>query len=104
MFCEKCRSLMLPREGSFVCRNENCGYTVSMDGKSVTSVTMEKTEKQETVIMDEAKVKTLPVAKVECPKCKHHEATWVLRQTRAADEPETRIYQCTECYYKWREY
>ena len=46
----------------------------------------------------------LPVDKTECPKCHHNEAYWVLRQTRAADEPETKIYRCTKCEHSWREY
>ncbi|MCJ2562923.1 MAG: transcription factor S, partial [Candidatus Thermoplasmatota archaeon] len=29
---------------------------------------------------------------------------WQLRQTRAADEPETRIYRCTKCSHTWREF
>jgi len=28
----------------------------------------------------------------------------VLRQTRGSDEPETRIFECTKCGHKWREY
>jgi len=94
---------MLPRDGCFICRSEECGHVVDMDGKA-TAVVIEKTEKKETLILDGEQARTLPVARVECPVCKHNEATWVLRQTRAADEPETRIYQCTECYHKWREY
>ena len=39
-----------------------------------------------------------------CPKCGNPEAYWVLRQTRGADEPETRIFECTKCGHKWREY
>ncbi|NIQ07253.1 MAG: transcription factor S [Candidatus Korarchaeota archaeon] len=39
-----------------------------------------------------------------CPKC-GHEGVWVVtRQTRSADEPETRIYHCPECGTGWREY
>ena len=34
-------------------------------------------------------------AKIICEKCGHNEASWVIRQARAADEPSTRIYQCT---------
>jgi len=47
---------------------------------------------------------TLPKTKIICPKCKHNEATYYLRQTRAADEPTTRFYQCTDCKNRWREY
>jgi len=46
----------------------------------------------------------LPKTNVECPKCFHNEAFWVLRQTRAADEPETKIYRCVKCTHSWREY
>ena len=40
---------------------------------------------------------TLPRTKAECPKCGHNEAAYVVRQTRAADEPSTRIYRCDKC-------
>jgi len=41
---------------------------------------------------------------VICPKCGHQGAHWMLQQTRAADEPETRFYICPKCGYRWREY
>jgi DNA-directed RNA polymerase subunit M len=47
---------------------------------------------------------TLPTADEPCPKCGNPRAYWVLRQTRGADEPETRIFECTKCGHKWREY
>jgi len=47
---------------------------------------------------------TLPKTRIECPKCHHNEAYWRLRQTRASDEPETRIYRCVKCGHTWREY
>ncbi|MFQ5553256.1 MAG: transcription factor S, partial [Thermoplasmata archaeon] len=37
-------------------------------------------------------------------KCGNFEAMWYMRQTRASDEPETRIYRCTRCSHTWREY
>ena len=52
----------------------------------------------------ETKSVTLPTTAEECPKCHNSEAYWVLRQTRGADEPETRIFECTKCGHKWREY
>ena len=54
--------------------------------------------------MVETKTATLPKAEETCPKCGNGEAYWVLRQTRGADEPETRIFECTKCGHKWREY
>src|SRR2546427_158911 len=57
----------------------------------------------ETLVLDEI-TETLPKTRVECPKCGHYEAYWVMRQTRAADEPTTRIYRCVKCQHTWREY
>ena len=52
------------------------------------------------------KYKRMKYRGIICEKCGHNEASWVIRQTRAADEPSTRIYQCTnpKCKHKWREY
>jgi len=53
----------------------------------------------------EGELNVLPTTReCECPKCQHREAYWIIRQTRAADEPETRIYECTKCHTRWREY
>jgi DNA-directed RNA polymerase subunit M len=56
------------------------------------------------VAVVETRTPTLPKAEETCPKCANGEAYWVLRQTRGADEPETRIFECTKCGHKWREY
>jgi len=90
---------MYPLNGVFKCKR--CGCEKEREGASQTFVT--KTTEKEMVII-ESTAPTLPKTRVECPKCGHNEAFWVLRQTRAADEPETRIYRCTECGYSWREY
>jgi DNA-directed RNA polymerase subunit M len=37
-----------------------------------------------------------------CPKCSHTEAFYDIRQTRAADEPETQFYRCCKCNHQWR--
>ncbi len=99
MFCPECKSLMFPSEGYFECRK--CEHKEKIDGHVASSV-REATEERETLILegDEA---TLPKTKVGCEKCGHNEAYWVLRQMRAADEPETRIYKCVKCGHKWRE-
>ena len=99
MFCPKCGSLMFPREGMFKC--SRCDFEQESSGDNQTFLT--KTREKEMVVID-SNAPTLPKTKVECPKCGHNEAFWVIRQTRAADEPETRIYRCTECGHSWREY
>jgi DNA-directed RNA polymerase subunit M/transcription elongation factor TFIIS len=39
-----------------------------------------------------------------CPKCEETEVFAELKQTRASDEPETRILTCKACSHGWREY
>lgn len=87
---------MYPKNGKFVCK---CGYECEIEKKK--TIRTSKTKK-ETLVIDE-NLNTLPKTKVKCPKCKNNEAYWVMRQMRAADEPETRIYSCTKCKHKWRE-
>jgi DNA-directed RNA polymerase subunit M len=91
---------MVPSEGKWVCNT--CEKTVKSTGETTTIIT-ERREDREILVVDE-KTATLPKTKAECPKCGHNEAYWVLRQTRAADEPETRIYRCIKCEHSWREY
>ncbi len=98
MFCPKCKSLMFPKDDIFVCNR--CGYEKKKRGKSVV---VEKQIEKEMIIL-EKRTDILPKTRVECPKCGHNEAYWVLRQTRASDEPETRIYTCTKCEHRWRVY
>jgi DNA-directed RNA polymerase subunit M len=101
MFCPKCKRLMRPdrSQGRWVCRS--CGHTVKMTGQGVVAA---ETPKARSLSILEGKTPTLPTTKEECPKCGNAEAYWVLRQTRGADEPETRIFECTQCGHKWREY
>jgi DNA-directed RNA polymerase subunit M len=84
----------------YVCRK--CGYKVKRGEGTGKVVSIKRKEKEIPVI--EKDVETLPKTEVICPKCGNTEAYWILRQTRAADEPETRIYTCTKCGYRWREY
>ncbi|RKX48536.1 MAG: transcription factor S [Thermotoga sp.] len=100
MMCPKCKLLMKIEDDYYVCRK--CGYKVKRGEKAGKVVSMKRKEKEIPVI--EKDVETLTKTGVICPKCGNTEAYWILRQTRAADEPETRIYICTKCGYRWREY
>jgi len=100
MFCPNCNSLMKPDEGEWLCKK--CEFTRKVVEDDHTAITSEQ-EGKETVIIEE-EVDTLPTTKVRCPECDNNKAYWRLEQTRAADEPETRIYRCTECNHTWREY
>jgi DNA-directed RNA polymerase subunit M len=78
-----------------------CGNTVPL-GRGVEVGRSTPTVREMSVV--ETKVATLPTAAEVCSKCGNGEAYWVLRQTRGSDEPETRIFECTKCGYKWRDY
>ena len=101
MFCPKCKRLMRPdrAKGVWIC--SACGTTVPL-GEAVTVV--QAPTARHSVDVVETKTATLPKTAEVCPKCGNDEAYWVLRQTRGADEPETRIFECTKCGHKWREY
>jgi transcription factor S len=102
MFCPKCKRLMRPDKAAGVWRCGSCGTRVPL-GDAVEVGRTAPTGRTMAVI-EEPKIATLPVADEECPKCGNAQAYWVLRQTRGADEPETRIFECTKCGHKWREY
>lgn len=100
MFCPDCGGLMKPSGDEWVCKK--CGLTKKKDKEDNNIISSQK-EERETVVVEE-ELDTLPKTKVRCPNCENNEAFWRLEQTRAADEPETRIYRCTECNHTWREY
>jgi DNA-directed RNA polymerase subunit M len=76
---------------------------VIVTGTGSEEIAVEAMKRAQRVVVEE-QYDLLPKTKVTCPKCDHNEAYWILRQTRAADEPETRIYTCTKCGHKWREF
>lgn len=99
-FCPKCGSLMIPRKtkDKLVVKCK-CGYK----GETDEVVIVEKMEKQKDIeVLEE--VKTHPIVEAECPKCGHDKAEYWTRQTRSADEAETRFFKCEKCGHTWREY
>jgi len=127
LFCEKCRSIVFPKDGKYVCKR--CGYE---GGKSNSEAAKAKADErdfdevkkelaaqsekaqldaqkeEEDTIQDEVPIVgkstiTLSRAKVICEKCGHGEAYYYIRQTRSADEPSTTFYRCCKCNYSWRE-
>jgi len=102
MFCPSCKRLMRPDKAGGVWRCSACGKTVPL-GRGV-EVRHTAAQDRGSVAVVETKQVTLPKAAETCPKCGNGEAYWVLRQTRGSDEPETRIFECTKCGHKWREY
>lgn len=96
---------MFPSNGHLVCGDPSCGSKRDFSSKDLTAsrVTRAARDRGDTLVLDSI-TETLPKTHVECPKCGHYEAFWVMRQTRAADEPTTRIYRCVKCSHTWREF
>ena len=111
-FCPKCgmRLGLVPTgktASRFSLKCPNCNY--ELRSKKTSPVIVKKIEKPtvEPVVVigeKEAKIKTLPTEKVECPKCGNLEAYVWLVQTRGADESSTQFFRCTKCGSTWREY
>jgi len=93
--------MMRPDRAAGVWRCTSCGAKVPL-GQGVEVVHATPTHR--TVDVVETRSVTLPKTEETCPKCQNGEAYWVLRQTRGSDEPETRIFECTKCGHKWRDY
>jgi len=91
--------MMFPKEDLYVCNS--CGATKEKGGRAQVFVT--DSEDRETTVITE-NIATLPKTRITCSQCNNSEAYFVIRQTRSADEPETRIYRCCRCNYSWREY
>ena len=90
---------MFPKDGKYVCQ---CGEEKEIN--KAECFTTDSHNKETAVIDNEKVVATLPKTRIICPQCHNTEAYFQLMQTRSADEPETRIFRCTKCNYKWREY
>ena len=103
MFCPKCNTLLYPEDGKMVCRKEGCGFSSEIGDYTERSVKKTKKDKSDFLVLDEI-IETLPQTTIECPECENNKAYWMMRQTRAADEPSTRIYRCTKCNHTWREF
>jgi transcription factor S len=102
VFCPKCKRLMRPDKAAGVWVCAACGTKVPL-GKGA-EVGRSAPHARTVAVVEEKAAATLPTADELCPKCGNMKAYYVLRQTRGADEPETRIFECTMCGHKWREY
>ena len=62
------------------------------------------TTKKEGVVLIDREVRTMPIIRVNCPKCENGEAYVWQVQTRGGDEASTQFFRCTKCNHTWREY
>ena len=87
------------------CRS--CGFEKEMSsGELAPPIKIEHQPREQIAVVTEedAKFRTLPTARAECPRCGNLEAYVWLVQTRGADESSTQFFRCTKCGYTWREY
>jgi len=103
MFCPKCGSILVPLKDE---RNKvkvicGCGYRPKHKKNLILK---EKIEKKKKIEVIDKVTETLPVTRIECPKCKNMKAYYWLVQTRATDEAETRFFECAKCRNRWRSY
>lgn len=104
-FCEDCGGLVAPTkdDGETVFECRSCGKEhEKQDGEMKITETKDETERSHILEGDESE--SLPETDEECSECGNDRAHWWMEQTRAADEPETRFFRCTECGHTWREY
>ena len=101
MFCPNCGSLMNSASGRQVC--PNCGFTKSPGTGSDSKIVTKGSEKEIIIIREEKQTEPLDSDAV-CPKCHEQGAYYLLKQTRSADEPETKFYTCSHCGHRWRDY
>jgi DNA-directed RNA polymerase subunit M len=101
-FCDDCGSMMKTEDGSWVCGS--CGYEKARDSaEEKQMVTTQGQEESEIVDMSESEEDARPTTEAVCPECGNDRAFWEMKQIRAADESETRFFECTDCGQKWRE-
>ena len=102
MFCPECGSILRPKERAgkkvLFC---SCGFTGPTNAESAEIKESAAAAKKIEVI---EQVEIHPKIRIRCEKCKNNIAYYWTRQTRGADEPETRFFKCTKCSYTWREY
>ena len=104
MFCQKCGAiLVLKGDKKKKLKCSACGYS-PRSKKNIILKEKVKVKSEDKIEVRDKKLKTLPVVKEECQKCGNKKAYYWLVQTRAADEAETRFFECTKCGHRWRSY
>jgi DNA-directed RNA polymerase subunit M len=91
---------MYPTNGELECKR--CNTRLVLDGSKEVIIEKKAVESKGRLVIEED-AQTLPTEDAECSQCGNKKAYWVLRQMRAGDEAETRIFRCTKCGNTWRE-
>lgn len=103
MFCPECGSILRPKDkGGKRVLFCSCGFSKAPEEETSAELKEAVNEGKKVEVIEE--VENLPKVKITCEKCAHKIAYYWTRQTRGADEPETRFFKCVKCNYTWREY
>ncbi|MHB8585769.1 MAG: RPA12/RPB9/RPC11 RNA polymerase family protein [Thermoplasmatota archaeon] len=107
MFCPEDKTMLRPIGSTLTC--PKCGYKQALRPGLVVKGPPEERRLDKFsdlgAIDDPAKFKIQihPIDdQVWCGKCGNRGAYYYLRQTRRADEPTTRFYECTKCGARWK--
>lgn len=93
---------MSPIGDRYIC--SSCGNEVIKKPNGKNDKIVSRSGGKEVVMVTEEKAVEPLDSDAVCPKCSHTGAYYLLKQTRSADEPETKFYTCEECGHRWREY
>jgi len=113
-FCPKCGTRLVPskkkskKAAAMLCCPK-CGYKKKLsteDASPKVAKVIQHTPQKLVVVIgkNEQKLRTMPTARIECPKCGNHLAYVWQVQTRGSDESSTQFFRCTKCGYTFREY
>lgn len=99
-FCsdESCKRVLVPEESHWMCPAGH-GVTSEIDTKMTTTHQHRCSDHSvgsETFFAG-------PTTDIPCPECGQEQVYYHLRQTRSADESETRFFTCQSCEHKWRD-
>jgi DNA-directed RNA polymerase subunit M len=113
-FCPKCGSRLISKKIknenkikiNIVCRKGD--YTKKETVETLKTPVLRNVDDPKkyvaVITKKEQKFKTLPIIKVECPKCENKKVYVWQVQTRGVDESSTQFMRCTKCAYTFREY
>ena len=82
----------------------NCNFIPRKKAGSIVFKENVALSKEQDIEILSKKIETLPKVKESCEKCECKYAYYWTLQTRAADESETRFFECTKCTHRWRAY